>query len=368
MHLVFWHNIVSPHQSLVIRELSYMDHRVVIIATEAMSEERKSLGWEMPDVGNASVIISPNDEQIRSIVEESSADTIHLIAGARGTPLGRRVAHICRDAGCHFGIVTEAPDPRGISGFLRMAKYSLEQITIGRNFEFVLAMGVLGERWFERCGYDRRRIFPYAYVTSPSDAGLKHRNRGKAFRFAFAGRLVSLKGVDLALLALAKVADSQLVIIGDGPERERLALFAERAGVAKRVEWRGQMSAEQVRVELAQADILLLPSRKDGWGAVVNESLNVGTPVICSNACGAADLLREEWLGSIFESENVQQLAEAMQAWRMRSERGEIVRERIKAWSACIDAPVMADYLLSVLRHVYENTERPQAPWRTSLE
>ena len=42
---------------------------------------------------------------------------------------------------------------------------------------------------------------------------------------------------------------------------------------------------------MAAADVLVLPSRFDGWGAVVNEALMVGTPVICSDRCGASDVI-----------------------------------------------------------------------------
>lgn len=64
---------------------------------------------------------------------------------------------------------------------------------------------------------------------------------------------------------------------------------------------------------MSKNDILILPSIHDGWGAVVNEALQTGMYVICSNTCGAADLLKDERIGKVFHVNNEQQLSEIMQ-------------------------------------------------------
>ena len=65
------------------------------------------------------------------------------------------------------------------------------------------------------------------------------------------------------------------------------------------------MSNEQVRQELLKSDVLILPSKFDGWGCVVNEALQCGLRVIVSDACGAHSLIQENHdLGEVFESEN----------------------------------------------------------------
>lgn len=64
---------------------------------------------------------------------------------------------------------------------------------------------------------------------------------------------------------------------------------------------------------MQQVDIFILPSIYDGWGAVVNEALQAGCYVICSDAAGASDLiLNDKRLESVFHRGNVKQLAEAM--------------------------------------------------------
>ena len=63
---------------------------------------------------------------------------------------------------------------------------------------------------------------------------------------------------------------------------------------------------------MAKNDILILPSIHDGWGAVVNEALQTGMYVFCSNACGAADLLQNECIGKVFRINDTKQLSEIM--------------------------------------------------------
>lgn len=363
MHLFFWQNIISPHQAPFIRELAERGHDVVVVTTEEMSGDRRRLGWNAPSLGRVQIILGPALSQVDRLVSNSSHDTIHIIAGARGTPLGRKAALACRKSGRSMGIVTEAPDARGIGGGLRWLKYAFERITLGANFDFLMAMGETGVSWFKGCGYPGGKIFPFGYVTERLSDAPRARQSGR-FRFLFVGRLISLKGLDLLVEALTTVARSELLIIGDGPEKSRLQELVQREGLEDRIHWLGQMEGAAVQAHIGAADVLVLPSRKDGWGAVINESLMVGTPVICSTACGAADLIQQPWLGTVFRKNDSSSLAAAMSHWSKQGNISEQQRTRIRDWSKCIEAPVMAGYVEEILRHVYQHASRPGVPWR----
>jgi glycosyltransferase involved in cell wall biosynthesis len=262
-----------------------------------------------------------------------------------------------------MGLITESPDARGLGGLLRWLKYSWERITMGNHFDFILAIGQRGVRWFKLCGYSESRIFPFAYVTDRI-SGKAGENTGPAFRFVFVGQLIPRKGVDLLLRALAQVASAELAVIGDGPERPALEKLALESGIANRVFWLGKMNAAQVQARIHDADALILPSREDGWGAVVNEALMAGTPVICSTACGAADLIKDPWLGTVFQSGQVMDLAAAIRDWARKGKASDVERERIRSWARCIEASAIAKYFELVITHVYQGGPQPSAPWR----
>lgn len=365
MQLVFWHNIISPHQAPFMRSLAEAGHEVLVVTTETMSEDRRQLGWSIPSLGSANVVVNPSLAQVHEIVSLSAPDSVHFIAGARGTPLGTHVSRACREHRRRTGIITEAPDPRGMLGIARRIKYTIERFAGGRNFEFILGMGEMGVEWFQRCGYPSSRLFPFCYVTEAPAIGqtlspLPERE------LLFVGRLVHLKGLDLLLLAMAvtKIGNFKLRIVGDGPLETELRKLTVELGLDDRVIWMGRQPADGIPNLMAQADVLVLPSRKDGWGAVVNESLMVGTPVICSDACGAAELIRQKWLGGVFPSGSVENLATLLQEWVERVESGISERERIRAWSKCMEGPAVAAYVEEILEHVYHTGSRPVAPWR----
>jgi glycosyltransferase involved in cell wall biosynthesis len=366
MKLAFWHNLISPHQAPLMRELALAGHEVLVVASEAMSAERRQLGWSAPALGPAQIVLGPDQTKVAQIVKSGPPDTVHFIAGARGTALGQQVAHACRRSRRRMGLITESPDARGLGGPLRWAKYSGERISMGKHFDFILAMGQRGTRWFKLCGYPAARIFPFAYVTERY-SGYSGERVGNGFRFLFVGQLIARKGVDVLLRALAKVPGCELAVIGDGPEEENLKKVAAKCGVADRVSWRGKMDSTKAQSQIAEADVLVLPSREDGWGAVVNEALMAGTPVICSTACGAADLIRYPWLGTVFRSGNVAELANALSSWTGRGKLlgGEL--GRIRSWSQCIEGSFLATYVERVLVHVYERGPRPTAPWRLDV-
>jgi len=365
MELFFWQNIISPHQAPFLRALAEQGHGVTVVATEAMTADRVALGWQVPDLGRAEVVINPDVKQIQELIANGGQDAIHTMAGARWTPLGNEALRCCRRLDRRLGILTEAPDPRGLAGLLRWGKYTVERLGHGSHYNFILAMGEMGVRWFQQCGYPTKKVFPFSYVTEPVPL-LHSSDSAKVTVLLFVGRFIPLKGVDLLLRAFAALAShaAELRLLGEGPAQAQLQHLAHELGIANRITWLAKTDAAGVQAEMARADVTLLPSRKDGWGAVVNESLMVGTPVICSTACGAAELIRQPWLGNVFRSGSVAGLTEALQGWIEQGRRTQEERRRIQAWANCLSGKSVAQYFVGILNHIYSGAPRPEPPWR----
>ena len=103
------------------------------------------------------------------------------------------------------------------------------------------------------------------------------------------GRLLDHKRVDVALRALTELRkrgrDLRLLVVGEGPERERLMKLAAAAGVANFVTFVNFMpEREDVLRVLARAKVLLFPTVREGFGMVALEALALGTPVVTSDA------------------------------------------------------------------------------------
>ena len=116
------------------------------------------------------------------------------------------------------------------------------------------------------------------------------------------GRLVRQKGIDVLVEAVARaraaVPELHLVIIGSGPEEERLRVLA--AGHKLPVVFAGFRGPEALLDAYAAADVFCLLSRRETWGVVVNEAATAALPLVLSRNVGAsADLLEQGENGEI---------------------------------------------------------------------
>jgi glycosyltransferase involved in cell wall biosynthesis len=131
----------------------------------------------------------------------------------------------------------------------------------------------------------------------------------------YVGRLSQEKGVDVLLRAWSKVQsriEAQLVLVGSGPEE--LALRQVEANLGLRdVQWIPFLKPSELDRWYRSADILVLPSRSEPWGFVINEAMGEGLAVIASEVCGAArDLITEGVTGWMVPPENAEVLADRM--------------------------------------------------------
>jgi glycosyltransferase involved in cell wall biosynthesis len=136
-------------------------------------------------------------------------------------------------------------------------------------------------------------------------------------RILFVGRLVEVKGVEYLIKAFAQVhaevAEAELVIVGDGPDREHLSHLSKSLEIS--AEFLGGLSSQQVREQMLQARVLCLPSittkkgNLEGFGTVLLEAQACGLPVVSSAAGGASEGLLDTRTGFRFVEKDVEGLA-----------------------------------------------------------
>jgi glycosyltransferase involved in cell wall biosynthesis len=131
----------------------------------------------------------------------------------------------------------------------------------------------------------------------------------------FAGRLMPLKGVVLALEAMRLLPGWRFLICGSGPDEARLRRLATQLGLDDRIEFRGWVPRPEVLALMRRADVLLFPSFHEEAGWAVAEALTTGLPVVCLDRGGpvalSAHVVRCGWPG-----ETIRELAAAVEAAR----------------------------------------------------
>lgn len=368
MRLVFWQGILSPHQAPYIRALAERPEWDVTVVVECpMTPDRTAMGWKVPSLGQARVVTS-SAFTVASVLRECGEDAIHLLEGIRGRSIVRHILPVLRKRSARLGIISESANSSGVKGWLRRLAYTWDGLRYASDIDFILAMGSQGVNWYRECRFPESKIYPFSYVTDEENGSIPRIGRlqvDEGVTLAFLGQLIPRKGGDILLRALASQTDKswRLRMAGEGEDRSSWERLAAQLRISERVTFTGALANGAGRAMIGAADLLVLPSRFDGWGAVVNEALMQGVPVLCSDRCGARDLLAEPWRGEVFKADSVDCMRGVLSRWIGRGKRTPQVTERIRTWSRCIEGQTVADYFSAVLRNVYEGAPRPIAPW-----
>ena len=135
-------------------------------------------------------------------------------------------------------------------------------------------------------------------------------------RILWVGRFLNWKHPDDALSVAKRLKDAGyhflLEMCGTGELDEQLKTIVHTLQIEDCVIFRGAIPSNEVRNYMEHAGIYLFTSdRYEGWGAVLNESMNSGCAVVASHAIGAVPYLMEHQVnGLIYQSENVDDLYE----------------------------------------------------------
>jgi glycosyltransferase involved in cell wall biosynthesis len=142
------------------------------------------------------------------------------------------------------------------------------------------------------------------------------RARAGPLRAVFVGRLTREKGVGELLSAARQIPDVQWTIIGDSLPSDRDPAAAEVARLAResngRVRWVGMVSSAEVRRHLAEADLLVLPSWREGMPRSVIEGMAAGLPVVACDIRGCRELVEPGVNGWLVPARNATALANAI--------------------------------------------------------
>ena len=320
MRIVFWQNCITPHQMPYITQLLY-DKRVdevIVISDKELISSRRKMGWKNNSVQNSDsfkVYIHPKNTLIEYILSEKSEETWHLFSGINAFPYISLVFKMSLKYNVKRGLITERPYTfafgcsNGKPLWLHRLRFFFQDQKYAKYIDKVFAMGDDAVKYFKSV-YNGWSVTPFIYCT---DFQYVVNKRTKAnVNFCFVGSLSCRKSPKCIVKAADMLHENvNITYIGGGEEEGKIRKFiANRQNL--KVQILGFQNMNKIPVLLAEQDVLILPSSYDGWGAVVNEALQAGLYVICSDKCGAKDLLCNSLCGSVFESGNIVDLSKKM--------------------------------------------------------
>lgn len=344
MKLLFFQNCVSPHQMPYIEVLAKR-HDVTVVVPFVSYEAREQMGWSRIDESTSvRLVVAPKMEEVRTLFEqEYEGRTVALFSGISAFREVKSWFLMSLNYRVERGIITEAPYTFDKPLWMHKLRFMIQDLRYVRHIDYVFAIGRNCEAYY-RTWSRRWRVIPFAYCVSsltPHPSSLTPHPTS----FITVGSLDDRKNVIMQLKALVELRQTHkneydrcsLTIVGDGPLRKDLEQFVVENALSDKVAFTGALPMNEARERIAQSQVLMLTSKHDGWGAVVNEALVAGTRVICTGTCGASALIdNEKKRGCVVDCGDVHSLAEALcdEIMQMQDlEQKPMQREEIRQWA-----------------------------------
>ncbi|WP_180028523.1 glycosyltransferase [Acinetobacter sp. YH16032] len=316
MKVFIWMNYPSHHQSFFFQTLVEKGVDLKVGYYEKITEERKKMGWNE---------FSFNDYEIQVDLHQvddylnSYKEYIHILPGY-GSSFTRTLCMKLSNKKIKWAHWSEKSTPglRWYRSYFvkKWYAYMVNNYALG-----AFSQGKLAELDFIRWGI-KKEIAHLSYSIKPLAVSKENHEiinfKGDRKAFMYLGRLIHLKGVDLLLKAFSHIKNEDwcLIIVGDGCDKKKLVNLSIHLGLDKNILFCPSVSSNDVGEILSAADVIVLPSREDGWGVVLNEAASLGKPIIASDMVGASwHLIEDGQNGYKFKSNNFKDLQIKMEIY-----------------------------------------------------
>jgi glycosyltransferase involved in cell wall biosynthesis len=377
--IVSWQPVLTDHQSHTLRALAHAAGvPLTAIVVQREDPTRKAQGWTDPDSAGLDVRPLGQDSGLTDIVRtlREHRHCVHLFGSPFDHPRFMAALGIALWSGLQVYLVSE-PYSTNAAGYLhdrsramawlksklRPSLYRLYGMLLKRQVRGVFAIAPLAAAQYRAIGIPASKIYPFGYfVPKVQDAlpdAVAHAS-GSGCRAAFVGNLISRKGLpeltDAARRLREARVDLQIDVYGAGDP-------APFGFDSQAIRYAGRIPFGQAQSVIASYDFLVLPSRYDGWGVVVNEAVLAGVPVVCSDRVGAGAFVRRWGCGLVYAPDAPGALEHALLTMTTDTALRQQMRQACRDARHLLDPAVAGRYLADVIGAPACGAPPPANPW-----
>ncbi len=382
MKVISWHPVLTDHQSYTLEALQQAAKcDLTVYVAKAEHPTRQVQGWVNRHAPSLFPQLIPqkgwfkyNFQQLRG-----HQDAVHLFGSPFEQPRLIATLLLATAMGLRVFLISEPYSPIS-AGYLQdsnklinWAKTALRPILyrvygalLNRRIAGIFAISPLAASQYQRIGMPKEKIFPFGYFVPSSELLCPEmpveKSKRTALRVVFIGALIKRKGLDVLIEAVRSLNRKELAVTLDvyGSGDSSQFNFDQST-----VNYCGLIPFGEAQAVIANYDVLVLPSRYDGWGVVVNEALMAEVPVICSNRAGVGAVVEKWRCGTIFDSEDVSDLERKLNEIVVAPESLVKMRHAARNASAVLDPKVAGRYMFDVLRDdtLSAKQQKPSCPW-----
>ncbi len=298
MKIVFVSNFYNHHQSELAKNLFRLtDGEYCFIETEPIEEERTKMGWGekvTPSYVKQSYTSAENYNECQSLID--SADVV-IYGSAPESMIKNRLK-----AGKLTFKYSERMYKEGFKWYeqpLRFIKNNLRGWS--KKNHYLLCASAYSYADYQKTFNFTDRAFKWGYFpavkTYDDIEGLINKKENASILWV--ARLIEWKHPDASILVAERLKKAgykfKLNLIGNGVMEKQIAEMIKSKGLEDCVFMLGAMKPEEVRRHMEKSQIFLFTSDfNEGWGAVLNESMNSGCAVVASHAIGSVPYLIDD--------------------------------------------------------------------------
>ena len=144
-----------------------------------------------------------------------------------------------------------------------------------------------------------------------------------------AARFVPYKKVDLIVEAFSKMPDKKLIVVGSGPDKEKIKSLA-----GKNIEFTGYLSSDKLNEYMGKAKAFLFAAEED-FGITIVEAQACGTPVIAYKTGGASEIVVDSQTGILFDKQTTDSIVEAVNKFEKKFDKfnPDVIRKHSEQFS-----------------------------------
>lgn len=310
MKLTFLSNYYSHHQAPVCELWHKLtDDNFTFVATEELTQERKDLGWSHYE--DIPFILQCNDENENKVATEIADSDVVILGNA---PLAM-VSDRLNDKKLVFKY-----SERVFKSGYDYKKWFGRLYTYWKNYGkhkslYLLSASAYTTVDFAMHGTFLGKSYKWGYFPKTNHYDLESLMSGKKTnKILWCGRFLDWKHPEAAINVAERLKkdgyDFELDFIGTGELAESLEKEVFESGLSDCVRFLGSMTPDRVRTNMEKAGIFLFTSDfSEGWGAVLNESMNSGCAVVASHAIGSVPfLVKHRENGVIYKNGDIDDL------------------------------------------------------------
>jgi len=367
MKILSWHPVLTDHQSYTLDALKKKcDGDLEVYVAKTSNVERNAQGWVNKHASSLSSKLIPNKGWLKFIIKRlrNNSDAVHIFGSPFEQPKLIIVLLIAIVMGRRVYLISEPYSPISIGyqndkrHFINWLKsqvrpflYRIYGVLLRRRIEGVFAISCLAIEQYKRIGFASKKIFPFGYFVTaqnaPNISNTPDDSLGEEdFKLVFVGNLIARKGLDVLINSIRTLNEMGFDLTLDvyGPGDPNQYSFDE-----SKIRYCGKIPFGNSQSVISKYDFLILPSRFDGWGVVVNEALMAGVPVICSNQVGASAIISKWLCGTTFVSGDASDLAFKLEGLLQNKERFKSMRTAAKMASYSLEPKVAGQYMFDII-------------------